>query len=66
VPIAHAALRYVLACPQVSTVIPGASSAQQVLENLKAADAPHLLDADVVKAIHALWQRKIEATPLPW
>jgi len=66
VPIAHAALRYVLAYPQVSTVIPGASSAHQVLENLKAADDPHLLDADVVKAIHALWQRKIEATPLPW
>jgi len=66
VPIAHAALRYVLAYPQVSTVIPGASSAHHVLENLKAADDPHLLDADVVKAIHALWQRKIEATPLPW
>jgi aryl-alcohol dehydrogenase-like predicted oxidoreductase len=66
VPIAQAALRYILACPQVSTVIPGARSAQQVLENLEAADAPNLLDADVLKAIHALWQREIEAAPLPW
>jgi aryl-alcohol dehydrogenase-like predicted oxidoreductase len=66
VPIAHAALRYILAYPQVSTVIPGARSAQQVLENLKAADAPQPLDDSVVKAIHALWQREIQAAPLPW
>jgi aryl-alcohol dehydrogenase-like predicted oxidoreductase len=65
-PIAHAALRYILAYPQVSTVIPGARSVQQVLDNLEAADAPQLLNADVVKAIHALWRREIEAVPLPW
>jgi aryl-alcohol dehydrogenase-like predicted oxidoreductase len=66
VSITQAALRYILAQPQISTVIPGAKSVRQVRENLQAADAGQALDADTVKAIHALWQREIAPAPLPW
>ena len=63
-PLAHGALGYVLAQPQIATVIPGARSSQQVLDNMAAADVA--LDARTVDAILALWQREIEADPLPW
>lgn len=63
-PMAHAALRYVLAHPAVSCAIPGAKSAQQVRDNIAAAEVA--LDAETVNEIHALWQREIEPTPLPW
>ena len=63
-PLAHGALGYALAQPQIATVIPGARSPQQVLDNMAASDAH--LDAQTVDAIFALWQREIEPNPLPW
>jgi len=45
---AQAALRFVLAFPEVSVTIPGAKTPAQVEEN--AADAPPLTDAEVAKA----------------
>lgn len=64
--IPEAALRYILAHPAISTVIPGAKTVRQVRENLRAADARRALDTATVEAIHALWKRELEASPLPW
>ena len=61
---AHAALQFVLAQPQVSTVIPGAKSVAQALDNFAAADKQ--LDAETVQAMRDLWTNEIESNPLPW
>ncbi len=47
---AQAALRFVLAFPEVSTTIPGAKSPAQVEENAQASDAPPLTEAEVREA----------------
>jgi aryl-alcohol dehydrogenase-like predicted oxidoreductase len=60
----HAALQYCLAQPEVSTVIPGPKSVAQALDNFAAADGS--LPDDVVRAIDALWERELQADPLPW
>jgi len=62
--LAHAALQYILAQPEVSTIIPGAKTVEQALDNFAAASSP--LPAEVVRAIHALWEREIQGDPLPW
>lgn len=62
--LAHAALQFCLAQPAVSTVIPGAKSVDQALDNMAAADKP--LPADCVQAIYRLWQEEIAHDPLPW
>ncbi|MFT3892275.1 MAG: aldo/keto reductase [Anaerolineales bacterium] len=61
---AHAALQFVLAQPQVSTVIPGAKSVTQALDNFAAADQE--LSAETVQAMRDLWTNEIEGNPLPW
>ncbi|MGE5373609.1 MAG: aldo/keto reductase [Bacteroidota bacterium] len=61
---AHAALQFVLAQPQVSTVIPGAKTVAQALDNFAAADKQ--LSPQVVQSMYELWKTEIEADPLPW
>jgi aryl-alcohol dehydrogenase-like predicted oxidoreductase len=61
---AHAALQFILAQPQVSTVIPGAKTVEQALDNFAAADKP--LSPDVVQSMVQLWEREIMSDPLPW
>jgi aryl-alcohol dehydrogenase-like predicted oxidoreductase len=61
---AHAALQFILAQPQVSTIIPGAKSVEQALDNFAAADKQ--LGPEIVQSIHDLWKREIESDPLPW
>lgn len=61
---AHAALQYTLARPEVSTVIPGAKSVEQALDNFAAANSQ--LPADVVAAIDSLWDDDLQGNPLPW
>ncbi len=60
----HAALQFILAHPQVSTIIPGAKSVEQALDNFAAADKQ--LSPGVVQAIYDLWKREIQTDPLPW
>ena len=60
----HAALQFCLAQPEVSTVIPGPKNVDQTLDNFAAAERQ--LPAEVVRAIAELWEREIEAEPLPW
>ncbi len=62
--LAHAALQFCLAQPAVSTVIPGAKSVEQALDNIAAADKP--LPPASVQAIYDLWQHEIAGDPLPW
>jgi aryl-alcohol dehydrogenase-like predicted oxidoreductase len=62
--LAHAALQFVLAQPQVSTVIPGAKTVAQALDNFAAADKQ--LSPEVVQSMRDLWKHEIEADPLPW
>ncbi len=61
---AHAALQFILAQPQVSTIIPGAKSVEQALDNFAAADKQ--LSTEVVQSIYELWEREIMSDPLPW
>jgi aryl-alcohol dehydrogenase-like predicted oxidoreductase len=61
---AHAALQFILAQPQVSTVIPGAKSVEQALDNFAAADMQ--LSPEVVQSMVQLWEREIMSDPLPW
>ena len=61
---AHAALQFCLAQPQVSTVIPGAKTVEQALDNFAAADKQ--LSPDVVQSMGELWEREIMSDPLPW
>ena len=60
----HAALQFVLAQPQVSTIIPGAKTVAQALENFAAADRQ--LSPEVVQAMYTLWEAEIMNDPLPW
>ena len=61
---AHAALQFVLAQLQVSTVIPGAKTVEQALDNYAAADKQ--LSAETVQAMRDLWMNEIKSDPLPW
>jgi len=61
---AHAALQFILAQPQVSTIIPGAKSVEQALDNFAAADQQ--LSPEVVQSMVDLWEREIMSDPLPW
>ena len=61
---AHAALQFILAQPQVSTVIPGAKSVEQALDNFAAADKQ--LSREAVQSMYNLWEREIMSDPLPW
>jgi aryl-alcohol dehydrogenase-like predicted oxidoreductase len=47
---AQAALRFVLAFPEISVAIPGAKTVSQVAENVGSADAPPLTQAEVQEA----------------
>jgi aryl-alcohol dehydrogenase-like predicted oxidoreductase len=61
---AHAALQFILAQPEISTIIPGAKSVEQALDNFAAADRQ--LSPETVQAMVTLWEREIQAEPLPW
>lgn len=62
--LAHAALQFVLAQSEVSTVIPGAKTVEQALDNFAAANRQ--LSPETIQAIRDLWTQEIEADPLPW
>ena len=62
--LAHAALQFVLAQSEVSTVIPGAKTVEQALDNFAAADRQ--LSPEVLQSMRDLWTREIESDPLPW
>jgi aryl-alcohol dehydrogenase-like predicted oxidoreductase len=63
-PLAQAALSFVLAHREIATVIPGAKNRAQLEANLAAASEP--MPAALVAAIHALWEADLADDPLPW
>jgi aryl-alcohol dehydrogenase-like predicted oxidoreductase len=63
-PLAQAALSFVLAHREIATVIPGAKSRAQVEANMAAASQP--MPAALVAAIHDLWETDLADNPLPW
>jgi aryl-alcohol dehydrogenase-like predicted oxidoreductase len=62
--IPHAALQYILAQPEVSTVIPGAKSPAQARDNFAGGLAA--LPPETTRAIYSLWQSQLRDDPLPW
>jgi aryl-alcohol dehydrogenase-like predicted oxidoreductase len=61
---AHAALQFILAQPQVSTIIPGAKTVDQALDNFAAAERE--LSPETIQSMYELWEREIMSDPLPW
>jgi aryl-alcohol dehydrogenase-like predicted oxidoreductase len=62
--LAQAALQFALAQPGVSTIIPGARTAEQARENFAAARGR--LAPEIVRAIVDLWAVEIAGDPVPW
>jgi aryl-alcohol dehydrogenase-like predicted oxidoreductase len=60
----QAALRFILAWPEVATVIPGVRSLDQLRENLSAADRP--MPPETFARLKALWAEELKDNPLPW
>ncbi|WP_379162093.1 aldo/keto reductase [Paenibacillus sp. sgz5001063] len=59
-----AALRFILAYPAVTTVIPGVRSSAQLIENIAASDAA--MPQEHVKRLQALWEQEIRDLELGW
>jgi len=60
----QAALGFVLAHPEIATVIPGAKDVEQLRANVAAASKP--LPMETVEAMRQLWQTELRNRPLPW
>jgi aryl-alcohol dehydrogenase-like predicted oxidoreductase len=59
-----AALTFCTSFDAVSTVIPGAVSKKQLLDNLAAMKTP--LDAETVAQLQAFYEQEVRALKLPW
>lgn len=64
IPMAQAALQFVLARPEVSTVIPGLLKEEQLQNNFSAGEKA--LSGQVVKELHSFWEKELKENPLPW
>ncbi len=62
--LSHAALGYILAQSEISTVIPGAKTVQQLRDNLSAAEAE--LSSATTTLMQAFWKQELANDPLPW
>ena len=60
----QAALRFILSHPEVTTIIPGTKSIQQLDENISAADTS--MPANHVVALQRIYQEDIAGSGLPW
>lgn len=63
-PLSIAALRFILAYPEVTTVIPGVRTQAQLLENVSASD--ETLGEDVVRKLQELWENEVRFEQLGW
>lgn len=63
-PVLHGALRFLLAHPGVSTVIPGTKTVSQLESTLAAAAEP--LPAETAEAVRELYRRRLDTQPLDW
>jgi aryl-alcohol dehydrogenase-like predicted oxidoreductase len=60
----QAALSYVLAFDEVSTVIPGVKNEAQLKENLSA--SVKVLSPEQINRLKAFWVEELKSSPLPW
>ncbi len=56
----HTSLQWILDFPEVSTIIPGASRVEQVYDNLRAFEAPTLLEEEK-QHINEIYQTRIKS-----
>ncbi|MNO07785.1 Aldo/keto reductase family protein [compost metagenome] len=59
-----AALRFILAYPEVTTVIPGVRNSAQLIENSSASDA--VMPEEQVSQLQKLWKEQIQDQELGW
>ncbi|WP_280818631.1 aldo/keto reductase [Paenibacillus ihuae] len=59
-----AALRFILAYPEVTTVIPGVRNSTQLAENIAASDGA--MPQEQVKKLQELWEQEIRGLELGW
>ncbi|QSF43334.1 aldo/keto reductase [Paenibacillus tianjinensis] len=59
-----AALRFILAYPEVTTVIPGVRNSAQLAENIAASDGA--MPKEQVKKLQGLWEQEIRGLELGW
>lgn len=59
-----AALRFILAYPEVTTVIPGVRSSAQLIENISASDEK--MPPEHVKRLQERWEQEIRGQQLGW
>jgi aryl-alcohol dehydrogenase-like predicted oxidoreductase len=59
-----AALRFILAYPEVTTIIPGVRSSAQLIENISAGD--DVMPPDHVARLRTLWEQEIRDQQLGW
>lgn len=62
--LAKSALQFILAHPQVSTIIPGAKNTRQLEENISASEG--MMDAKKVEQLQAIWEKHLKDNSLPW
>ncbi|MEW9053880.1 MAG: aldo/keto reductase [Neobacillus sp.] len=60
----EAALRFILHYREVSTIIPGTKSIEQLKLNLSAAEKR--MSEDIVKKLEKMWQDELQTFPLGW
>lgn len=60
----HTALSFILAHPEVTTVIPGVKNVEQLKENLSASSIK--MDTKTVDQLKELWEKHFRSANLPW
>ena len=60
----HTALQFILAHPEVTTVIPGVKNSNQLEENLSASRAE--MDTKTLGQLKGLWEKHLSDAALPW
>ena len=62
--LANSALQFILAHPEVSTVIPGAKNIRQLEGNISASQGT--MDIKTVEQLKAMWENHLKDNSLPW
>ncbi|WNF38983.1 aldo/keto reductase [Bacillaceae bacterium IKA-2] len=62
--LAISALQFILAHPQVSTIIPGAKNIRQLEKNVSASQGT--MDEKTVEDLQLIWQKHLKDNNLPW
>ncbi|MDQ0481088.1 aldo/keto reductase [Guptibacillus hwajinpoensis] len=64
IPVAQAALQFILSYQEVSTIIPGAKDIQQFNQNIAASEGS--LSIEMFNELKDMWAEEIKDSKLPW